>query len=219
MTELYQTLGEEAATKPLFLGCSVRCPQPQKGPLCAFPPKGPNPGRVLRAARPVLGAAAASCPADKGVQLRFSSCPVTAADLNNIKFSAYRTAMKLRRVQKALRCECGKHGPPAGAPRVEALSEHSLSSAHQRREPTGEALSPWLKSSKFTASGLGWNCCRAGVSQSHQRPKGQSRVTNLRSRQEVTGRGWRSCESDPEQKAGGLAGAGGDPVLTETKGS
>lgn len=26
------------------------------------------------------------------------------ADLNNIKFSAYRTAMKLRRVQKALRC-------------------------------------------------------------------------------------------------------------------
>lgn len=31
--------------------------------------------------------------------------PFFAADLNNIKFSAYRTAMKLRRVQKALRCK------------------------------------------------------------------------------------------------------------------
>lgn len=30
--------------------------------------------------------------------------PPPLADLNNIKFSAYRTAMKLRRVQKALRC-------------------------------------------------------------------------------------------------------------------
>lgn len=29
---------------------------------------------------------------------------LSLADLNNIKFSAYRTAMKLRRVQKALRC-------------------------------------------------------------------------------------------------------------------
>lgn len=37
------------------------------------------------------------------VSLLFSC--VTAADLNNIKFSAYRTAMKLRRVQKALRRE------------------------------------------------------------------------------------------------------------------
>lgn len=31
--------------------------------------------------------------------------PFFSADLNNIKFSAYRTAMKLRRVQKALRCK------------------------------------------------------------------------------------------------------------------
>lgn len=148
MTELYQTLGEEAATKPLFLGCSVRCPQPQKGPLCAFPPKGPNPGRVLRAARPVLGAAAASCPADKGVQLRFSSRPVTAADLNNIKFSAYRTAMKLRRVQKALRCECGKHGPPGpsrwgspgrGIKRAQPFISTSEAGAHRgSAEPVAE---------------------------------------------------------------------------------
>lgn len=33
-----------------------------------------------------------------------SLSPPPLADLNNIKFSAYRTAMKLRRVQKALRC-------------------------------------------------------------------------------------------------------------------
>ena len=33
------------------------------------------------------------------------SLSILAADLNNIKFSAYRTAMKLRRVQKALRCK------------------------------------------------------------------------------------------------------------------
>lgn len=177
MTELYQTLGEEAATKPLFFGVQREMPPAPKGASLCFPPKG---------SKTQLGAAAASCPADKGVQLRFSSHSVIAADLNNIKFSAYRTAMKLRRVQKALRCECGKHGPPAGAPWVEALSEHSLSSAHQRQEPTGEALSPWLKSSKFTASGLGWNCCRAAVSQSRQRAKGQSRVTNLGSSQELT---------------------------------
>lgn len=32
-----------------------------------------------------------------------------SADLNNVRFSAYRTAMKLRRLQKAL---CCKHSPP-----------------------------------------------------------------------------------------------------------
>lgn len=53
--------------------------------------------------------------------LFFFSC-VIAADLNNIKFSAYRTAMKLRRVQKALRCECGKYFPPAGSPWIKALN-------------------------------------------------------------------------------------------------
>lgn len=32
---------------------------------------------------------------------------VSSADLNNVRFSAYRTAMKLRRLQKALCCEYG----------------------------------------------------------------------------------------------------------------
>lgn len=63
---------------------------------------------------------------------------VAAADLNNIKFSAYRTAMKLRRVQKALRCECGKGFPPAGSPSAKALNQHKLLSAHQRQEAPGE---------------------------------------------------------------------------------
>lgn len=37
-----------------------------------------------------------------------SSNPVLSfpADLNNVRFSAYRTAMKLRRLQKALCCKC-----------------------------------------------------------------------------------------------------------------
>lgn len=57
-----------------------------------------------------------------GFSLHFSDLSESlffAADLNNIKFSAYRTAMKLRRVQKALRCKsptalpCGLHPTPA----------------------------------------------------------------------------------------------------------
>ncbi|KFQ57964.1 Dystrophin-related protein 2, partial [Pelecanus crispus] len=54
------------------------------------------------------------------VVLFFFSC-VVAADLNNIKFSAYRTAMKLRRVQKALRLDM-----VTLATALEIFNEHDL---------------------------------------------------------------------------------------------
>lgn len=46
-----------------------------------------------------------------------------AADLNNVRFSAYRTAMKLRRLQKALCCKCWIYC-------LWLLSHNCLSSSH-----------------------------------------------------------------------------------------
>lgn len=72
--------------------------------------------------------------------------PFFAADLNNIKFSAYRTAMKLRRVQKALRCKFpiallyGLHPTP--------ILPHLLAVFHFYPPSTSECWLAWWEFSK-----------------------------------------------------------------------